>query len=106
MLLMKAVLNRLTRNRARKKINKRDGDKFTPFHYAARYNRLDMCELLLERGAGNMIRVILFVARKLRLNVFFASFDAGFVMRLKWFYQLFKNSVLFFFEHHPILSAK
>nr|CAB3267277.1 transient receptor potential cation channel subfamily A member 1 homolog [Phallusia mammillata] len=49
--MMRTVLNLLTQSRGRKKLNKKDADKFTPLHYAARYNHVDMCKLLVEKGA-------------------------------------------------------
>jgi len=35
-----------------KKLSKKDRDRFTPLHYAARYNHHEMCKLLLENGAS------------------------------------------------------
>nr|XP_018670871.1 transient receptor potential cation channel subfamily A member 1 homolog [Ciona intestinalis] len=49
--LMVKLLDRLTPSRAAKRLNKKDGDRFTPLHYAARYNHLQMCRLLVSRGA-------------------------------------------------------
>ncbi|XP_076812155.1 uncharacterized protein LOC143459076 isoform X2 [Clavelina lepadiformis] len=51
-MLMKAILKRMTPMRAKRKLNKKDRDKFTPLHYAARYNHFEMCELLLQYGAN------------------------------------------------------
>lgn len=36
----------------KKKINLKDEDDLTPLHYAARYNHLEVVQLLIESGAG------------------------------------------------------
>ena len=52
-MMMKAVLKQMPYpSVVKKKINKKDTDKFTPLHYAARYNRYEMCELLVKNGAS------------------------------------------------------
>ena len=52
MYIMKAMLDRITHPSAvKKKLNQKDRDKFTPLHYAARYNHFEMCELLMQKGA-------------------------------------------------------
>ena len=39
-----------------------DGEGFTAMHYAARYNNIDVMELLLEHGAGEEYWVVILVS--------------------------------------------
>ncbi|XP_077974410.1 uncharacterized protein LOC120329316 isoform X2 [Styela clava] len=49
--IMQNKLKKFNVTQLRKKLARKDAEKLTPLHYAAKYNHLDMCKLLVEYGA-------------------------------------------------------
>jgi ankyrin repeat protein len=49
---MRRILDQLSPNQIKRRINQHDEDILSPLHYASRYNHINIVKLLVERGAS------------------------------------------------------